>query len=126
MWFDPYAFAEKSGSEGCPRANLANRANPHPPISTSSTISTGGPAGPAAAISTISTISIVPGASGEITDPDALLALLRDRGPMTYGAAASALGWGATRTWQAEAALRAEGKVRAGRLGRAEIMEGAQ
>lgn len=59
-------------------------------------------------------------------DPDALLALLRDRGPMTYGAAASALGWGATQAWQAEAELRSEGKVQADRLGRIEIMEGLQ
>lgn len=117
MWFDPYAFVGKPGSDESPGANHANRANPHPPISTSSTISTGGPAEPADPISTISTIS---------TDPEALLALLRDHGPMTYGAAASALGWGATQAWQAEAELRSESKVRAGRLGRIEIMEGLQ
>ena len=34
---------------------------------------------------------------------------LARNGPSTYGAAAIALGWGATRAWQAEARLRAAG-----------------
>lgn len=54
-------------------------------------------------------------------DPDALLALLRDRGPLSYGAAASALGWGATRAWQAEAALKAAGRIEHDRIGRAAV-----
>lgn len=54
-------------------------------------------------------------------DPDALLALLHDRGPMSYGAAATALGWGATRAWQAEAALKAAGMVEHDRFGRAAV-----
>ena len=46
------------------------------------------------------------------SDPETLLAFLRQHGPQTYGAAASALGWGATRAWQAEARLRADDLVR--------------
>jgi len=52
------------------------------------------------------------------TDPEALLSYLRRTGPATYGAAAMALGWGATRAWQAEAALRGSGRVRLDFLGR--------
>lgn len=40
---------------------------------------------------------------------------------MTYGAAASALGWGATRAWQAEAALRAAGRIAFDPQGRAAL-----
>lgn len=62
-----------------------------------------------------------PGAPADALHPDAgaLAVLLRLRGPMTYGAAASALGWGVTRAWQAEARLRAAGMVRFDGLGRA-------
>lgn len=61
--------------------------------------------------------------TGKHPDAAALADLLRVRGPMTYGAAASALGWGATRTWQAEARLRAAGLLRLDSLGRAELVE---
>lgn len=46
-------------------------------------------------------------------DPDAgaYLDRLRLHGPATYGAMASALGWGATRAWRVEAKLRAAGLV---------------
>ena len=46
-------------------------------------------------------------------DPDAgaYLDRLRLNGPATYGAMASAMGWGATRAWRAEAKLRAAGLV---------------
>lgn len=60
-----------------------------------------------------------------VTDPDALLAHLRESGPTTYGAAASALGWGATRAWQAEARLRACRRVRIDHLGRMAVQEPA-
>ena len=52
------------------------------------------------------------------TDPAALFSYLRGAGPATYGAAAMTLGWGATRAWQAEAALRGSGRVRLDFLGR--------
>jgi hypothetical protein len=54
-------------------------------------------------------------------DADALTAALRLHGPMTQGAAALALGWGATRAWQAEARLRAAGAVRMDAWGRAVV-----
>ncbi len=44
------------------------------------------------------------------SDPDTYLAALTLHGPMTYGAAAVALGWGATRAWQADARIRAAGR----------------
>lgn len=40
---------------------------------------------------------------------------------MTYGAAATALGWGATRAWQAEAALLAAGRIEPDCFGRAAL-----
>ena len=42
-------------------------------------------------------------------------------GPATYGAAAVALGWGATRAWQAETQLMAAGLVQYDSLGKAAI-----
>ena len=56
-----------------------------------------------------------PGAS----DPETLLEFLHREGPHAYGAAATALGWGATRAWQAEARLREGGLVRLRTLGEA-------
>lgn len=52
-------------------------------------------------------------------DATALLDFLRREGPHTSGAAASSLGCGATRAWQAEARLRAAGLVCYGEHGRA-------
>ena len=57
--------------------------------------------------------------SDTCADPDILLALVNCNGPSTYGAAATTLGWPATRAWQAEARLRAAGLVRHDELGRA-------
>lgn len=56
-----------------------------------------------------------------LDDREQYLAHLREIGPTTYGAAATALGWGATRAWQAEARLRADGHVRIGKDGRAHL-----
>ncbi|MGJ3231733.1 MAG: hypothetical protein ACFE0P_08045 [Oceanicaulis sp.] len=56
-------------------------------------------------------------------DARAYLDCLRHRGPLTYGAAAMALGWGVTRAWQAEAKLRAAGLVNMGPLGHASVKE---
>lgn len=55
-------------------------------------------------------------------DPETLLEWLRLHGPSTYGAAATALGWGVTRAWRAEAQLRAEGTVRLDRSGKASLV----
>jgi hypothetical protein len=57
------------------------------------------------------TPAAAPRADGLDADAGAYLDFLRLHGPATYGAAAAALGWGATRTWQAEARLRAAGLV---------------
>ena len=113
MLFDPRRYLrmieqeernqEMRGVEGPPRAIRAIRAIPTEPLGAISTFSTD-PA-PAA-------------------DLDALLTLLRDRGPMTYGAAATALGWGATRAWQAEAMLLAAGRIAFDPQGRAALTAG--
>jgi hypothetical protein len=65
------------------------------------------------------------GRDGLHPDAGALHDHLRLNGPCSYGAAAVAMGWGATRAWQAEARLRAAGMVRLDRLGRATV-EGLQ
>ena len=56
-------------------------------------------------------------------DAEAYLAMLHRSGPQTCGAAASILGWGATRAWQTEARLRAAGLVRYGEFGTAQPTE---
>ncbi len=52
-------------------------------------------------------------------DAHTLAETLCRHGPLSYGAAATRLGWGVTRGWQAEARLRAAGLVRLDGLGRA-------
>jgi hypothetical protein len=59
------------------------------------------------------------------TDPETLLGYLCREGPQTYGAAATALGWGASRTWRAEASLKAAGLVRSGEFGQMVPVPGA-
>ena len=49
--------------------------------------------------------------NGSSIDAERLLIHLEAHAPCSYGAAASDLGWGATRTWQAEAALKAAGHI---------------
>ena len=51
-------------------------------------------------------------------DAEALLAHLRLHGATSYGAYAMDAGIGATRAWQAEAVLRAAGRIRLDHLGR--------
>lgn len=62
-------------------------------------------------------------AAADIPDPARLTALLAEHGPMTQGAAGAALGWGATRAWQAEAALRERRLADFDHIGRAAIAE---
>lgn len=52
-------------------------------------------------------------ACGKSLHPDAaaLLRLIEERGPTTYGAASSDLGWGATRAWRAEGRLSCAGLI---------------
>ena len=58
-------------------------------------------------------------ATGLPTDAEAYLAFLSADGPATYGAAAVALRWGASRAWQVEAQLRVAGLVRYDCFGKA-------
>ena len=58
---------------------------------------------------------------GLAADAGEYLDFLHLHGPATYGAGAVALGWGATRAWQAEAQLRAARLVRYDSLGKAVI-----
>ena len=58
---------------------------------------------------------------GAYPDAGKYLDFLHLHGPSTYGASATALGWGATRAWQAEAQLVAAGLVQHDRLGKAVI-----
>ena len=57
-------------------------------------------------------------------DQSAYLSHLREHGPKPYGAVASDLGWGATRAWQAEAKLRASGRIVLDAQGRGTIAGG--
>ena len=109
MWFDPYrAIAALEGGTLPPLerkpegptglAQVARIARP-PDLKRETDLSAG-PKGPGA-------------------DALALLDLLTHNGPSTYGAAAVALGWGATRAWQAETRLRTAGKVVIGLNGKA-------
>ena len=60
------------------------------------------------------------------SDPETYLDYLRANGPATYGAAAVALGWGATRAWTADAQLTAAGLVRHDNLGKLVPLAGGQ
>lgn len=53
------------------------------------------------------------------SDMDLYADALRVHGPMSYGQAMDALGWGATRAGQAETDLRKAGRIEFNRLGRA-------
>ena len=56
-------------------------------------------------------------------DTAALLTLLEREGPQTYGAAAVALGIGATRALAAETTLRRVGRIRLGPFGHANLIK---
>ena len=87
-------------------------------LSVKSVLSEGGPPVLRATRPPAQKLEITPSAS----DPETYLAFLHASGPQTYGAAASGLGWGGTRAWQAEARLRAAGLVRLDGLGRAHLV----
>jgi len=116
MWFDAkaaLAASEGSGARPDPPSPGAIRANPpaaDPPRL--ARIARSEPAAPPSA----------PSANPQ-EDAAALADALRLHGPMTQGAVALALGWGATRAWRTEARLRATGKVRMDAWGRA-VIEG--
>lgn len=59
-------------------------------------------------------------------DADRYADALLLHGPMTYGTAMRVLGWGGTRAGQAEAALRAAGRITFNKAGRAVLIEAEQ
>ena len=100
MWFD--ARAKLAEIEGCAPATSATTAT--------------NLAEPAPCVAEVASVAMPPRPKPQIAradglDPDAgaYLDRLRLNGPATYGAMASAMGWGATRAWRAEAKLRAAG-----------------
>ena len=125
MRFDPHAFLERLGGgdvpppDPAPRvAQVARVARPHPAkLAGQEPTQPPPPLGPEGFLGVKKTADLQ--APALPSDPDTYLAALRLHGPMTYGAAAVALGWGATRAWQAEASLVAEGRATLTREGRA-------
>ena len=105
MWFDARAkLAEISGQAPATIATTATkRGNPAPHVAKVASVAT----------PLRSKSGIVRPARADGLDPDAgaYLDRLRLHGPATYGAMASAMGWGATRAWRAEAKLRTAGLV---------------
>ena len=119
MWFNAAAAlaeiqaGENPGFDPPPRATRATRATNStatPPI-----------------VARVARVARPRGSNPEITpcasDAAAYLTMLHRSGPQTCGAAASILGWGATRAWQTEARLRAAGLVRYGEFGTAQPTE---
>lgn len=114
MWFDARAkLAEIVGLPPATSATPATEAPAVPPMSQMSQMSQRPEARqPALHVASVATVATPP-ARADGLDPDAgaYLDRLRLHGPATYGAMASAMGWGATRAWRAEAFLRAAGLV---------------
>lgn len=114
MWFDARAMlAEIVGLPPATSATPATEAPAAPPMSQMSQVSQRHEARqPALHVASVAT-DATPPARADGLDPDAgaYLDRLRLHGPATYGAMASAMGWGATQAWRAEAKLRAVGLV---------------
>lgn len=115
MWFDV-------------QAALAEVEREPPPPATPATSATNRPAARArvAVVADVAGPASAPDVFREGGDAAALLELLAREGPQTYGAAAVALCFGATRAWRAEAELLRAGLIRLGPLGRAMIIEGGK
>ena len=131
MWFDARAkLAEIAGAPPATFATTATQAPTARPLSQMSQVSQAPEAqNPAFRVANVASVATPPRLKSETappTRPDGLdsdagayLDRLHLYGPATYGAMASAMGWGATRAWRAEAKLRALGLVRMGEFGRA-------
>ena len=128
MWLD--VRAKLAELEGQPFATSATQAPIARPVSQLSQVSQPPePRKPAFRVASVASVATpprskfesMPPARADGLDPDAgaYLDRLHLHGPVTYGAMASAMGWGATRAWRAEARLRARGLVQMGELGRA-------
>lgn len=131
MWFDARAkLAEISGHPPATIATTATKqADPAPRVAEVASVATPLRSKPALRVAGVADVATPPRsksqpmpparADGLDSDTGAYLDRLHLHGPATYGAMASAMGWGATRAWRAEAKLRAAGLVRY-REGRAE------
>lgn len=123
MWFDARAkLAEIVRQPPATSATPATKAPTARPVSQMSQVSQAPEARkPALYVASVASVAKpprvktepMPPARADGLDPDAgaYLDRLRLHGPATYGTMASAMGWGATRAWQAEATLRAAGLV---------------
>ena len=105
MWFDAHAkLAEIAGAPpATPATSATKQAAPLPRVASVASVAT--PPKPKSEPAPV-------GADGLETDAAVYLGFLKEHGPQSYGAVARALGWGATRAWQAEARLRATGRIR--------------
>jgi len=123
MWFDARAkLAEIAGNPPATSATSATQAPAAPPVSQVSQVSQPPEAQkPALRVASVASVATPPRVKSEPAPParadglgpdaGAYIDRLRLHGAATYGAMASAMGWGATRAWQAEAKLRAAGLV---------------
>ena len=119
MWFDVRAkLAEIEGRPPATSATTATQAPAARPVSQMSQVSQAPEAQkPAFRVASVASVATpprpesqpAPPARADGLDPDAgaYLDRLRLYGPATYGVMATAMGWGATRAWRAEAKLRA-------------------
>ncbi len=111
MWFDPKAALAEIESH---------------PIATSATSATRDNVSPRR-VADVADVAAPRGQKPEIigmqphNDAEVLAQFLLEHGPHTYGAAAAELGWGATRTWRAEAELTAAGLLCFDGLGKADL-----
>lgn len=115
MWFD----ARKARAE-------IERGRPAPATLATSATSLGSAPARVANVADVAAPQLSRSETRPEQDAAALLSLLEREGPQTYGAAAVALGIGATRAWRAEAELRRAGRIRLGRLGRAIVLNQAE
>ena len=130
MWLDVRAkLAEIEGRSPATIATPATKqADPAPRVAEVASVATPLRSKPALRVAEVADVATPPRpksqpapparADGLEPDAGAYLDRLRFHGPATYGAMASAMGWGMTRAWRAEAKLRAAGLV-AYREGRA-------
>lgn len=116
MWFDARkALAELVGGDMPPATST--------PATTATIATRPRPWLPRVAV--VASVAAPPAQKPKVSreaDAGQLAGFLFHCGPSTYGAAASALAWGVTRTLQAEAHLLATGKVRLDTMGRAALV----
>ena len=116
MWFDARkALAELVGGDMPPATSI--------PATIATTATNLRPTLPrVAVVASVAAPPVQKPRESREADAGQLAEFLLRSGPSTYGAAASALGWRATRAWRAEAHLRAAGRVRFDQLGRTVVV----